>query len=466
MNNKDYKKIGKEIKKEILQSKKVDDDIKILMPFQIAIMRTDMSKVQQNVILSILDKIKDKLYSVKNNQINKGDELSLFSADELDTDNHAVKMKFMFKDFGVSSSNYFHLKNALEMMSTVPVQIPFKGADGIDYYKHTNFCDVYIPQNTNYNKHCFISIDNDVAQHILNFDFGHLYIGKSISHKMETKYSERLYWYIKAHAFAGGHTISLTDFREMLGLAGKYKSFSMLEEKVIKKSQVEIKDKFDKGGIECYFTVDYKYNNGKKRGTPSFLIFTIYSSQQTINENLDKLKYIEVDDIYDKLKDELNIPEPMVKLLLKSVTDENINDLRLKIASIKISLENDSSIKNPTAYAVQAVKNFFDEFNNNSSIAKTPEDYRKIWISIVEQMGKERSEDFMNSTFSHVFFDSYDEEKKALMLSVVGEDVYKNIENNETEYLTKWLRKYYDFKTFHWRLFRTQEAYNAEVNNK
>ena len=54
--DKKLKKVIKKVQNNQLMPKSlvVDGDIKILMPFVVAIMRSDLSKIQQDVILSII----------------------------------------------------------------------------------------------------------------------------------------------------------------------------------------------------------------------------------------------------------------------------------------------------------------------------------------------------------------------------------------------------------------------------
>lgn len=82
------------------------DDVKVLMPFQVAIMRSDMSKIHQNTILLILEKIKKQLMRALSGTKQEKKELVLFPEQEFGADPNVIKMQIYYKDFGVSSSNY------------------------------------------------------------------------------------------------------------------------------------------------------------------------------------------------------------------------------------------------------------------------------------------------------------------------------------------------------------------------
>lgn len=446
-----YKKLAKETKKE-LSLAKWKNDTRILMPFQVAIMRTDMSKIQQNIMLSILEKIKDKLYSILNKEVLKGKELSLFAAEELGERKDTIKMQLLFKDFGVSANNYAHLAESLAAIATVPVQFPYVSPSGRQYRVFDNLCRVVLPEDFNYARYCLIEMNKDVAENIMNFDLGHLYVGKKTSNKMETKYSERLYWYIKAHADLAGATISIKEFRETFGLKDKYKSFSMLEKKVLEKSEKELKEKFDKDEIECCFTYEKIYNGTKKRGTPDAIRFTIYSNKEdSLDDKYQKFIDTRNEVIGEILREDLLLPNEFISNILAKITEDNFEAFKQTIANIKLYLvskeESKSPVINRTAYIIKSINNFFNNFKSKETfdienISDSNDDYMKIWNKCVNEVCATLSKEAIDNTFAKIKRVTYNKKDNSLLLST-SREVMDLLEKTYSEHFFKTLKIYF-----------------------
>ena len=66
------------------------------------------------------------------------------------------------------------------MLASIPVEIPYKTAEGRKYTKATNLCDVYIPEDRSYNKYAILKLDHSVAERLVSLDFGYHRLGKQI----------------------------------------------------------------------------------------------------------------------------------------------------------------------------------------------------------------------------------------------------------------------------------------------
>lgn len=458
----------------------VDGDVRILMPMTVAMMRTNLSKIQQDVILAIIDHIKKQLHTVLVDRNIHGRELSLFPRDEIEGDERKVHLKMYFKDFGISTAHYPQLAAAMSMLAYVPVQFPFKSADGKKFHKHTNFCSVYIPDDLKYNKYCIVSMEEDVARHIMNFDLGHLYVGRDTSRKMNTKYSERLYWYVKGHLNYGGVTISTKELRLMLGLEKKYKNFTSLEQKVLQTSEKELWELFLVHECECYFRYEKIFNDGRKRGEPDAIKFNVYSdtnSQKLLDVRLEVADNGVLDEIRETLRKDLAMPEYLVGKYMKLVNEKNKDAFLTQLITLKVQLDQKAEDKKPVAnrqaYLIKSINNFFANNTtesstviSNMSVSKAERKYSDVsysdrWIAIVQRLCQYRSDEQMRETFDNVSFDSFNPHTGALMLCVIGEGVCERIENSQQDIdlLSRLLREYFDFKSFKWRSFKTREEF-------
>lgn len=463
-------------------------DERILMPMQTALMHSDMSKMQQNIVLAVIEGMKEKLWEYKHMK-DMGMMRDLFAEQEIADDPRPIKFKLLFKDFGVLRSNYPKLAAAMRMMSKVPVSLPYKGTSGVMYTKTTAFCTVYIPDERSYQKYCIVSMEPDVAERLLKFDIGYLYVGKHTSWKLATKYSERLYWFIKAHVNRGGVVESMENLRKMFGAEKKFKKSGDFEKYVLRPSADEIKKLFDEGECECWFEYDKIYNDKrkydkKKPGEPDAIRFKMHGNQKNIFiddtnvENETEERDVILDEIRNTLLTELGLSETLVRKYMAMVNDGNKEAFMSKLITIKIQLdqkaEDKKPVKNRQGYVVRSLNNFFeDESNENRSSKMVAESkvkaefdnermsYPDRWIAIVQRLCQYRSDEQMRETFDNVSFDSFNPHTGALMLCVIGEGVCERIENSQQDIdlLSRLLREYFDFKSFKWRSFKTREEF-------
>lgn len=457
----------------------VDGDERILMPMQTALMHSDMSKMQQNIVLAVVSAMRDKIQEVLYAK-QHGIMRDLFAEQEIADDPRPIKFKLLFKDFGVSTSNYSKLAAAMEMMSKIPVRLPYKGASGMEYTKTTIFCTVYIPTSPSYQKYCIVSMEKDVAEHLLRFDLGYLYVGKLTSWKMSTKYSERLYWYIKAHCNYGGVTVSMGELRKMFGAEDKFKKSGKFEERVLEPSAKEIKDLFLRGECECWFEYEKIYNDGRKRGEPDAIKFKIYSNKT--NELGVKLNLIEEGiyaDIRDTMLNDLHLSDFLIDKYMKMVNEQNKESFLTQLITLKIQLdekeESQKPVKKHEAYIVKSINNFFsnkpwekDETDggNDSADSAGIDKHAKLsysdrWGEILQKISHYRSDEQMRETFDNVTFDSFNPQTGRLVLCSIGRSVYEKIENTEEDFklMKGFLKEYYNFRIFNWHVFNTRDEY-------
>lgn len=474
-----FDKLAKMTTRELVRHKPgyyvIEGDDRILMPMQTALMHSDMSKVQQNIVLAVIEAMKEKL-AERMRMSESGLFRDLFAEQELADDDHPIKFKLLFKDFGVSCANYPKLAAAMRMMSKIPVEFPYKGnSTGRMYTKSTNFCDVYIPEGREYLKYCIVSMSNDVAERLLKFDLGYLYVGKLTSWKMSTKYSERLYWYIKAFCNNGGITESMTELRKLFGAENKFLKSGNFERNVIQPSAEEIKQLYDRGECECWFEYEKIYNNGRKHGEPDAIRFRIHSNknkENIISEATDKV----TDEICSTMREDIHISEELIRKYVSMLTKDNKERFLSQLITIKMQLDQKTSdkqpLKNRTAYIVKALNNFFakgndshsEDGNDQNGKAKTVDkhsnlSYRDRWAEVLQKLAQYLSEQDMDDYFGKVSFGSFDADSGKLMLNAASKDVCLRIENSKQiiKLLYTFLREYYNFKQFNWLVVKKEK---------
>lgn len=469
----------KELSKKGPGSTVADGDVKILMPMQAALMHAGLSKIQQNVVLAVIEGMKAELQMVLWSKTH-GFQLDLFANQETADDPRPIKFKLYFKNFGVSARHYSQLAEALKAMATIPVEIPTKGAEtGIEYVSVTNLCRVYIPKEQTYRKYCIVSMEKDVAEMLSKFDLGYFFVGRLASWKMSTKYSERLYWFVKAHLNRGGVTVSLPELKKIFDATDTFVRSGKFEERVLKPAATEIKELFLRGECECWFEYEKIYNDGRKRGEPDAIKFKIYSNKT--NELGVELNLIEgglYADIRDTLLNDLHLSDFLIDKYMKMVNEQNKESFFAQLITLKVQLdereENKKPVKKREAYIVKSINNFFssklwekdasesNEKEDSSAIDKHAKlSYPDRWVEILQKISNYRSEEQMRETFDNVAFDSFNPHTGRLVLCSIGRSVYEKIENTEEDFklMEKFLKEYYNFKIFNWHVFNTREEF-------
>lgn len=178
------RKRGAKAQKAPLKSRTISNDLIpieeetwLLQPIAVTMMRHDYSLIQVRILVSIVESLQSILHGILNNK--RGFQLDLFHTDELDEDGR-MPIKLPFKELGVDPNHYPQLRNSLKMLASIPVEIPYKTAEGRKYTKATNLCDVYIPEDRSYNKYAILKLDHSVAERLVSLDFGYHRLGKQI----------------------------------------------------------------------------------------------------------------------------------------------------------------------------------------------------------------------------------------------------------------------------------------------
>ena len=138
----------------------IEEETWLLQPIAVTMMRHDYSLIQIRILVTIVEYMQSKLHKMLNKERLQPE---IFSDAELDNDGR-LEIKTLFKTLGVDPNHYPQLRQSLKMLAAIPVEIPYKTADGRHYQKVTNLCDVYIPEDEGiYEKYAVLKIDRTVA---------------------------------------------------------------------------------------------------------------------------------------------------------------------------------------------------------------------------------------------------------------------------------------------------------------
>lgn len=460
------KNIGKAVQKSILPKGLVDvgDETWIIMPLVVTFMRSGMSKLQLDIIISILDKLcRTFRKSIELKKQTSNVQLSLFDDSDF-VDDTGMKVKIRYVDFGVTPNNYDKLENALEMLSAIPVHFPYKTLSGKEYVKYDNFCTVYLEKDAKRNKHCIISVDPKVAENLVNMSLGYQYLGKEISKAMPSKYAVKIYWYLSAYKKLGGFKMKYDDIIENWGLDASYHYFSKFEKRVLKPLEVLFKKGYEEGKIDCSFSYVPMYSNkNRKRGNPDFLSFSILK-RDTIGNDVKNEVFREKEiTFYEILTNHFGIKQNTADTISKELNRLNIDEALAKALDLKERILMDSNnIQNITHYAYVSLKKFFEEAKNKQNDSQKSMDLKDVlWGRVLDILSKETSSSFFQN-FNEVKAEKYEKDGNSLLLSI-NRDEYEKIEtSDEFEIYRKALKKVFGKNIVLHYFVRNSELKNQE----
>lgn len=345
----------------------VRNGVQVKMPLELVLMRASFSKIQLNIIVTVLKTIGTKVDEIINKKMKEGDIMSLFPKEEFGEDENSIQFVIKRKEFGIPSSHIEELKGALRLMRLVPVDLPVTGrVTGEQYTKYTNLCSITLP-NDDLKDYCIVEMNRKVASHILHEDIRYATIVDSISRKLRSKYSIRIYWMVMLYAYNGGVTFRFDEFKKQIcGSEDKYDRYPHFEAEVLSKAKRDIDTLYEQG--LCEYSFEYhptkeEREKSKEKGNPETIVFSITKNKDhrlEVKEVEENPQDAQIKDIEKILLEEFGIGRNRIKNITSRITDDNIEALREKITKLQ-TIRKEDSTKGGGFYAT-SILNFFDEF--------------------------------------------------------------------------------------------------------
>ena len=240
------------------------------------------------------------------------------------------------------------------MLASIPVEIPYKTAEGRKYTKATNLCDVYIPEDRSYNKYAILKLDHTVAERLVSLDFGYHRLGKQIVFACKNRYTQRIYMFIESWVEKGRTVIKTIDFRKMLRLENNYKKFSDFCRRVLDPAMQELKELSEKGFCDCYFEYDKKYDHGQRGGEPDELIFVIYRTKDKMNVQLQEMTQTQRRQFQQYLVQYFDFTPVNAQQMADRITAETYQESVQKLMSLRDRFAS-SFVKDKAAYTFKSL---------------------------------------------------------------------------------------------------------------
>ncbi len=353
------KGVGKGKKRDIKRNISTDlipleDETWLMQPIAVTMMRHDYSLIQIRILVSIVEFMQTKLKKLLNQQRM---EPMIFSDTELDNDGR-LEVKTLFKSLAVDPNHYPQLRQSLKMLATIPVEIPYKTADGRTYLKVTNLCDVYIPEDPRiYEKYALLKIDRSVAERLVGLDFGYHYLGKQIVFACHNRYSQRIYMFIESWKDKGYRKINTLEFRKMLRLESNYKKFTDFTRRVLEPAKEELQTMAKNGFCDCYFDYEKVYNQGQRGGEPDELVFHIFQPNTRFNDNLQRLTDQQREQFAATLMRYFGFDPTVARKMSERINVDNYQSAMSKLVDLRSRLKSDLTIHDRAAYTYRTLDN-------------------------------------------------------------------------------------------------------------
>lgn len=340
---------------EELAMEPVTEEMSIIQPITVTIMRQGFSKIQNRALICVIDKLQSCFHDLIN-----GRPISLYSPESWSKEKLSIRIAL--NEFGVPKNNYKALREALKKLPKMPIEIPYKSPTGKLYDKFTNLCDVLIPKDR-YSNYVIIQIDKDVASRLITRDFGYQNIFKSvILYKCSNKYSQRIYMMITAWKQKKSFEISTTEFRKILMIEGKYQNFRQLAYNVLEPAQKELQQLAQEGKSDCFFTYEKVYKGTRHTKEPDKLLFKVMESPKVADKESEQKLQSARKNFSDMLKRHCMLSDQESKRYADMVTLENYADSLDKLLGIfDYVRQNTQVIFDRRKYIVTSLDNFFSK---------------------------------------------------------------------------------------------------------
>jgi hypothetical protein len=286
------KKILKKIEKDFIPE---DDRQWLMQPITMTMMRYDYNVVQNRILVALLSKLQAALKAIVYGHQTPESQMFILSNKDYETqfpDSSIhpgdVVFRIPFSQIMIDKHHYAQLRESLSQLAFIPVEIPLKSVDGIDYTKYTCFCQAVIP-NEGKGTDAYIKIEYDVATKIIRNDMGNHQFLQQVLFESRNKYAQRIYLLLSAWRQSNMTCIRTVPWlRKWLRLEKKYPRWNSFAERVLKSAEDELKEMAEAGKSDIYFTYQKIYDGNSRAGEPDKIKFIIH--RVGVNEMLEQKK--------------------------------------------------------------------------------------------------------------------------------------------------------------------------------
>ena len=355
-------------------TKIVVNGIVIRMPLGIILSRMKPTKLQMNIITTIMKVIGKNVA----NELQKESLGSLFSKAEFGEDENSINFVIHEREFGIPRKHRKDLDDAVKMMTVFPIEIPVVGkVTGENYVEHSTLCVIRIKRDTPDDDATYIvSMKRDVADLLINKDTEFASLSDIYYKEFRSKFSYRFYMFTVSIYSAGTISFSFDYIRKIFSNdVEEHKKFVKFDEDVLSPAQKDLLGLYNKGLLHYWFEYHptaAERRAKKQRGNPEEITFVFHTQAALPKEEVKVIPHKTLKEIETKLIKEFGIFPNSAKEFVTKLTVDNINAFNAKVESVKEKMK--TAEKNPNGVAFAAFTNFFKEYGNGFTAAEEVKD--------------------------------------------------------------------------------------------
>lgn len=375
-------KSGKKKDKPILVSK----ESLLYQPWKLIKSGYDATAFQQNVIISVLRKLKNSLSDMRDDYVSGARQLSLFETTDAslyrDDNDDSLTFDIHMRELGVEPQNYQRAFNAVCNISDIDVWVPVPTVEGqkeeLERAKLfsiiVNKEDVILDENNQvigykYEKHnpkVKLKLRRNVAETLFQGQI-HTFLEETAMNISE-KFPKRLYMYFANYKNLGHLEIDYWKFRQQIGFEDQnpdkiqYPKFFDFRKRVLDPSVEKLREMAERGQAEYWFEYEPVYRGSGRAKYPDMLYFTIHLSK--IGEDYEKQKgsFMERQEIETRLSETFNQTTSQIRKLVSCLKAEDYAQFSAKLTELERYFENNrTKIKDKRAYANKVLTDYLRE---------------------------------------------------------------------------------------------------------
>jgi len=333
-------------------------DIYIYQPNRITNAIYDYSLIQERLLNALIFKLQDAIKEHWNGH--DYTRLSLFQEFQNDK---TYSFQILLKEIS-TPQNYAHVKDAIKGLASIIVEIPYRD----EYTKkqmlhYTGLIRANVPKDNERTSYIEIEIEKEVAKLLIEIDINkqgqpinYTRFGYEIAQHASSKYTSRIYKLICSWKKKGGFIIRLEDFRQWLGIEGKYKYYNDFKKHILLPVQKELLEKAD-----CWFNCQEAGFASKDGNSVTHLHFKIITMELMEQEGkqIEYVKYL--------LRTHYHFTEKHLDALNPILCGSNAKGIITKLLHLSEYISNKNiKITDIPSYVITTLNNEFEPYLDES----------------------------------------------------------------------------------------------------
>lgn len=284
---------AEQLKQEIVNSVPVEQRKMITQPITFTYLNGEMTMMQTRIQTMIMEKLQERIANALRQRTKGGFAGDLFTDADFapitaDSQTKYLTFEVRYSELSVDPSHYDDVDKAARAMQSIIYDkevIDEHGNKGVEYT--VAFAKVTIPDKENGKagrRDCIkLRMLPETAHDLFKIIPYHRYL-KDAVYLFSSGYTGRIYLLINANKGRGTWKIPYEKLRKILLTnydndtkkvsVEKYSAIGDFKKRVLETARKEILAAADR--VDCTFDYEFQYPNGKRRGTPEYIVFHIH----------------------------------------------------------------------------------------------------------------------------------------------------------------------------------------------